>query len=91
MKVTYCPTWPVANKCTFHVGMCFSLLPATLKPQSEGKNGSKLVARGTHLVCRAQSVLAEDPADPARDLKIGAKAMDGKELFFLMYKTYSFS
>lgn len=27
-------------------------------------------------------MLAEDPADPARDLKIGANAMDGKELFF---------
>lgn len=38
-------------------------------------------------------MLADDLADPARDLKIGANAMDGRELFFffLMYKTYSFS
>lgn len=27
-------------------------------------------------------MLADDLADPARDLKIGANAMDGKELFF---------
>lgn len=81
-KVKYCPNCPLANKCTFHDGMCVSLPPARVKPSSEEKNDSKLVAKGTDQVSRAQSVLAEGSPDRARDLKIRANAMDGKNLLF---------
>lgn len=81
VKVKYCPDWPVTNKPTSRVHLCFS---HRVKPQPEvGGKDRKLVAKGPHLLSTAQPILAEGLADPARDLKIGANAVDGKELFFL--------
>jgi len=68
-----------------HLSWQHVLRPATshrAKPSPEGKKDSKWVAEGTHQVCSVRLMLAEDLADPARDLTTRANAMDGKELFF---------